>query len=464
MKLENIDLNVTTAFWGLLAVNILVLILVIWSTIRSGRDKVLEREIYALTSQLAANRDYSEILDRRLIQLLTQTSDDSASLRENLVEKLENIKLQLSQEMGLERSRYQGQANDLQDQLKSHFAAHQQALEIRHSDTSTQLRESVQKSFQSLNTQLNDLLTSNSKQISASVESLTRTTDERMREISGQVDRRLSEGFEKTNATFSEIVKRLALIDEAQKKITALSAEVVGLQKILDDKRSRGAFGEIQLTNLISNIMPAQSFSLQHTLPNDRIADCALFLPQPTGTIIIDSKFPLESYQKMQQVSASQQANTALARQFKQDIRKHVRDIADRYIIPGTTADGAMMFIPAEAVFAEIQANHQDLVDEAHRARVWLVSPTTLWAILNTACIILKEASTREQIDVIQQHLVQLGDDFQRFQQRMSKLASHIRQANEDMKKVQTSAQKITNRFDKIEQVELDQLKIDEST
>ncbi|MEM7467818.1 MAG: DNA recombination protein RmuC, partial [Pseudomonadota bacterium] len=146
-------------------------------------------------------------------------------------------------------------------------------------------------------------------------------------------------------------------------------------------------------------------------------------------------------------------------RQFKQDIRKHIRDISSRYIISGVTADGAMMFIPAEAVFAEIQANHQDLVDEAHRSRVWIVSPTTLWAILNTAAVILKEAARSEQIDIIQSHLNKLGEDFLRFQERMTKLAGHLRQANDDMQQVQTSAQKIVTSFDKIEQVDLEQLK-----
>ena len=224
-------------------------------------------------------------------------------------------------------------------------------------------------------------MSNNSRDINARVEALTSTTDTRMREIAGQVDRRLSEGFEKTNATFAEIVKRLALIDEAQKKITALSSEVVGLQKILDDKRSRGAFGEVQLANLVENLLPSPGYALQHTLSNGRIADCVLFLPPPTGSIAIDSKFPLESYQRMTGDDVTRETKQSASRQFKQDIRKHIRDISARYIIPGETADGAMMFIPAESVFAEIQSNHQDLVDEAHRARVWIVSPTTVWAI-----------------------------------------------------------------------------------
>ncbi len=252
------------------------------------------------------------------------------------------------------------------------------------------------------------------------------------------------------------MLQRLALIDEAQKKISALSGEVISLQHILADKRSRGAFGEVQLAALVRNVIPEANFSLQHTLPNDRIADCVLYLPEPTGMIAIDAKFPLESYQRLTDFDIGEDDRRRAERQFKQDIRKHIRDIAARYIIPGVTTDGAVMFIPAEAVFAEIQAHHPDLVDEAHAAHVWLVSPTTLWAILNTACSVLKDAATREQVDIIQEHLGLLAKDFQRFRERMDQLARHIEQANEDVRRVHTSARKISARFEKIERVELD--------
>ena len=442
--------------WILIALCLLVGVAIMGIFGRAKRLDALQREVSELRVAISGNTQNADLVDRRLIQLLTQTSDDAATLRENLVERVEQVRLQLSHEMSDERSRSQSQASDLKEQLKSYLASNERTLEVRHNDISKQLYESVASNFQALTGQLNDLLARNTQDISARMEALTRTTDNRMREIAGQVDQRLSEGFEKTNATFTDIVKRLALIDEAQKKITELSAEVVGLQKILDDKRSRGAFGEVQLGNLIKNFLPQASYSLQHSLPNGRVADCVLFLPEPTGSIAIDSKFPLESYRRLNESNESQRVIEV--RQFKQDIRKHIRDIADRYIVPSVTADGAMMFIPAEAVFAEIQANHQDLVEEAHQARVWIVSPTTMWAILNTASVILKEAARREQIDLIQMHLNKLGEDFGRFQDRMGKLATHIRQANDDMQRVQTSAQKIASQFDKIEQVELDKL------
>ncbi|MGR8946819.1 MAG: DNA recombination protein RmuC [Gammaproteobacteria bacterium] len=452
------SINSGALLWLLIGLNLVIGVAVIWVLVRSKRLLGQEDDIRQVLSATAASRDNAELIDRRLIQLLTQSSDDSATLRENMVEKVEQVRLQLNQELSSERSRAQQQASELKDQIKSSLSANQQAVEVRHGETTRQLQESVLTNFQAFGTQINELLARHTQSLNARLDALSKNTDQRLREISGQVDKRLADGFDRTTETFNDIVQRLALIDEAQKKITALSTEVVGLQKILDDKRSRGAFGEIQLANLIENFLPPASFSLQHTLPNGRIADCVLFLPEPTGVIAIDSKFPLESYQRLTQSDVSPSDQNIFSRQFKQDIKKHIRDISERYIVPDTTADGAMMFIPAEAVFAEIQANHQDLVDEAHRARVWIVSPTTLWAILNTAAVILKDAARREQIDLIQSHLNKLGKDFLRFQDRMAKLAGHIQQANDDMQRVQTSAQKIASRFDKIEQVDLEQL------
>jgi DNA recombination protein RmuC len=303
--------------------------------------------------------------------------------------------------------------------------------------------------------QINESLTRNIEGLMKQVNQLTDKTDHRLKEISGQVEKRLSEGFEKTTATFADIVKRLALIDEAQKKITELSGNVVSLQEVLNDKRSRGAFGEVQLNSLISNVMPEQSYALQYKLSNERIADCVLFLPEPTGMIAIDSKFPLESFRKMTDIRLGDHERTSAEKQFRNDVLKHVKDISDKYIIEGETSDGAVMFLPAEAIFAEIQSHYPDLVDRAHQARVWMVSPTTLWATLNTARAVLKDAATREQVHIIQEHLRYLSKDFDRFQQRMDDLAKHIDQAHRDVDKINTSAKKITTRFEKIENVEL---------
>ena len=230
---------------------------------------------------------------------------------------------------------------------------------------------------------------------------------------------------------------------------------MVSLQEVLSDKRSRGAFGEVQMNALIRNVMPEDSFSMQHTLSNGTRVDCLLYLPEPTGNIAVDAKFPLDSYKKMVDNEASAADRLTAERQFKQDIKKHVKDISEKYLEPDETADGAIMFIPAEAVFAEIHAHQPDLVEFAQKSRVWMVSPTTLMAVLNTARAVLRDTATRKQIHIIQQHLGDLGKDFGRFRDRMNKLSTHIQQANDDVGKVNTSAQKISNRFEKIERVEL---------
>jgi len=288
------------------------------------------------------------------------------------------------------------------------------------------------------------------------LEQVEQTTDARLEQISGRVGERLDEGFRKTNETFAHVMARLAVIDEAQKKIDGLTTNVVSLQELLGDKRSRGAFGEVQLEALVRNILPAPSYAMQHTLSNGTRVDCALFLPPPTGTVGIDSKFPLENYLRMIDRSASDVERAAAARQFKADVRKHIDAIADKYILPGETSDGAVMFVPAEAVFAEIHGSHQDLVEHAGRRRVWVVSPTTMMAVLNTAFAVLKDVETRKQVHIIQDALGRLAREFQRFDERMKKLADHIRLAGTDVEDLRTTARKITGRFAEIERVELE--------
>lgn len=300
-----------------------------------------------------------------------------------------------------------------------------------------------------------NVLTNNAEILNKRVDKLTDDTDKHLKEISGQVEKRLSEGFEKTTTIFTDVVKRLALIDQAQKKITELSNNVVDLQAILADKRSRGVFGEVQLTALIRNIMPEQHFNFQHTLSNGKRADCLLLLPEPTGNIVIDAKFPLESYRRLVDTKLSETEKHLVEQQFRTDIRKHLQDIASKYIISGETSDGAMMFIPAEAVFAEIHAHYPDLVENSHKLRVWMVSPTTMMAILTTARAVLKDAATRKQVHIIQEHLSYLSQDFDRFQKRMDDLARHINQAHSDVDQVHKSSKKISSRFNKIEAVEL---------
>lgn len=292
-------------------------------------------------------------------------------------------------------------------------------------------------------------------QLTASIESLTKTVDGRLEQIGGKVSERLDEGFKKTNQTFMDVMARLATIDEAQKKIDGLTTNVVSLQELLGDKRSRGAFGEVQLEALVRNVLPVNSFAMQYTFENGTRADCALFLPEPTGTVAVDSKFPLENYHRMLDNKLSDAEKLLAEKQFKLDVKKHVDDIAKKYIISNVTSDGAVMFIPAEAVFAELHAYHADVIEYAMNRRVWVVSPTTLMAVLNTARAVLKDVETRKQVHVIKEELGKLSKDFGRFDLRMKKLADNIRQAHENAQDVHISSQKITQRFAQIERVEL---------
>lgn len=345
--------------------------------------------------------------------------------------------------------RLMSEAQKEQSEQRTQFDAHQ-------FNTLKVLQESLQSGMSEIRKQINEALNNHSDLIGKKMDKLTSDTDARLKDISQQVDKRLTDGFEKTTATFTDIIKRLALIDEAQKKITELSTNVVSLQEVLVDKRSRGAFGEVQLNHLIMNVLPEQTYKTQYTLSNDRRADAILFLPEPTGNIVIDAKFPLESYRKCNDLTLSDLERKNAEQQFRIDVKKHIQDISERYILPGETSDGAMMFIPAEAIFAEIHSKLPEIVDFAHNLRVWLVSPTTLVAILNTARAVLKDAATRKQIHIIQEHLVLLGKDFDRFQKRIDNLAKHIQQAHQDVEEVHKSSKKLTNRFIKIEKVELD--------
>ncbi len=391
----------------------------------------------------------------RLTRSQTEQTIRQQSQNDHLKENSDYLRNHVDQSI---RSNEQS-ANKLIQELKDILAQnHEKLMQRLHQDQINHIKnlhDSLMKGMNETSVQLSNSLKANTELVDKRLEKLTEQTDQRLKEISGQVDKRLSEGFEKTTATFHDVIKRLALIDQAQKKITELSSSVVSLQEILADKRSRGAFGEVQLSALIRNVLPEQNFAFQYTLSNSSRVDCMLFMPQPTGNVAIDAKFPLESFRTMTSLSISDSDRTKAESQFRQDIRKHIQDIASKYIIANETADGAVMFIPAEAVFAEIHAHYPDLVDLAMKQRVWLVSPTTMMAILTTARAVLKDEATRKQVHIIQEHLSYLAQDFQRFEKRMDNLTKHIQQAKDDVDDVNTSAKKIASRFNKIEKVEL---------
>lgn len=429
---------VLTLLAGIMTILLLAIVATLfgWRKLRSLHDHLLRLQTYLDNHAQQHNRVMDEVKTQThlLRDTFTRQFSDNRSAIQDTQHGMHKLILQ--------------QLADMRTQLQSCFGEHQTSL-------LKTLHSSLQQGMKDVREQLHLRLREQSAHISERVDKLTQNTDKRLHEISGQVERRLADGFEKTTATFADVLKRLALIDEAQKKITELSSNVVSLQHVLSDKQARGAFGEVQLSGLIRNVLPEANFHLQHTLSNHKRVDCLLMLPEPTGNVAIDAKFPLESYRALANCSDETQRRQA-EQQFKQDLRYHIQAIAEKYIIPGETADGAMMFIPAEAIFAEIHAHHCDLVEMAQRARVWLVSPTTMMAILTTARAVLKDADTRKQVHIIQEHLLALSKDFDRFQHRMTNLSRHIHQAHADIEKVHTSATKITRRFQQIEQVDLE--------
>ena len=340
--------------------------------------------------------------------------------------------------------------NDLQ-------LSQQEALSKIREEITEKIHKTLSEQGKAQQETLQNSLKNTALQLIASVETLTKSVDKRLETITGKVQERLDEGFKKTNQTFISVMERLATIDEAQKKIDGLTTNMVSLQELLGDKKSRGAFGELQLEGLIKNILPPDSYSFQHTFSKGVRADCVLFLPDPTGTVAVDSKFPMENYQKMFDVKLSDIDKAKAQKQFKLDVKKHINDIASKYIITDETSDGAVMFLPAEAVFAEIHAYHPELIQEAMAKKVWIVSPTTLMAVLNTARAVLKDVETRKQVHIIKSELGKLGKEFDRFDTRMKKLADNIRQAHENAQDVHITSQKITQRFTQIEKVELEE-------
>ncbi len=378
----------------------------------------------------SSQHDATERLRQSLSTLQLEQSQNLAGNREELIKQLAHLNLELQQR---------------QDALKAAMLG----------GTLAKLSEQGLAQQQSIEATMR-LVTG---QITATIDGLTKSTDTRLAEIGGKVNERLDEGFKKTNETFVSVMSRLATIDEAQKKLDGLTTNVVSLQQLLGDKRSRGAFGEVQLETIIRNVLPESSFEFQYSFAyagHDVRADCVLKLPEPVGLIAVDSKFPLENYERM----ISDGPDRASPAMFKIDVKKHIEAIASKYIIANVTSEGAVMFIPAEAVFAEIHAHHRDLVEFAQIRRVWIVSPTTMMAVLNTVRAVLKDVETRKQIHIIKDELGKLGKEFSRFDERMKKLADHIRQANEDVKDVAVTSKKISDRFASIEKVELDHPKL----
>ncbi len=282
----------------------------------------------------------------------------------------------------------------------------------------------------------------------------------RLNAINDKVNERLDQNFEKTNKTFTSVLERLSKIDEAQKKIETLSSDIVSLQSILTDKKTRGIYGEVNLKHIMENVFGVNDkiYKLQCSLPNNTIADCVLYAPEPLGTIVIDSKFPLENYQLMVDKKLSQMERAVHEKQFKIDVKKHIDAISSKYIIQGVTSEQAIMFLPAEAIFAEINAYHQDILEYAYRKKVWISSPTTLISTLSVIQMIIKNIERDKYTSIIHEELNKLGLEFSRYKDRWDKLAKSIQTVNKDVESVHITAEKISKKFEMINQVEVAKL------
>lgn len=287
---------------------------------------------------------------------------------------------------------------------------------------------------------------------------LNENVERKLLEINDRVNQRLDENFEKTNKTFSNVLERLSKIDEAQKKIDSLSSEIVSLQSVLTDKKTRGIFGEVNLNYILSSVFGENNqsiYQIQHKMPNGSIADAILFTPAPLGTVCIDSKFPLENYERMTNRSLSKEVRDVAFKQFKMDVKKHIDAIHDKYIIPGFTANEAILFLPAEAIFAEINAYHTDLLQYAYQKKVWITSPTTLMSTLTTIHMIIKNMERDKYAKVIHEELTKLGVEFERYRVRWSALSNHIETVSKDVRELNITTDKITKRFDSINNAEI---------
>ena len=296
-------------------------------------------------------------------------------------------------------------------------------------------------------------------------DTLDEKVDRKLTEINNRVTERLDQSLEKTNRTFANVLERLSKIDEAQKKIDGLGEDIISLQSILTDKKTRGIFGEVNLQFILENAFGGLNtgiYDLQHKMSNGFVADAILYAPAPLGTIAIDSKFPLENYERMTNKSLSKEERLVAEKQFKLDFKKHIDAIASKYIIPGETSNEAILFLPAEAIFAEVNAYHTDILNYAYSRKVWITSPTTLMSTLTVIEMILKNMERDKYAKIIHEELNKLSVEFARYKERWERLARNINTVSKSVEELNTTSDKITKRFDSINRVEVEKLKNEE--
>lgn len=337
---------------------------------------------------------------------------------------------------------------------------------IKNNQSDLQVTEKLGTFETSLTKEIGDFKYEFSNHLKTDFDGLNDRIEQRLILINEKVNTRLDENFDKTNKTFSSVLERLSKIDEAQKKIDSLSTEIVSLQSVLTDKKTRGIFGEVNLNYILSSVFGDNNtriYELQYKMPNGFIADSILHAPEPLGNICIDSKFPLENYERMTNRNLSKEERDMATKLFKLDVKKHIDAISSKYIIPEVTANQAILFLPAEAIFAEINAYHSDILKYAYEKKVWITSPTTLMSTLTTIAMIIKNLERDKYAKVIQVELNKLAIDFDRYKERWDKLSRSIDTVSKDVKDIHVTTDKITKRFDSINKVELVKLETPET-
>ena len=327
------------------------------------------------------------------------------------------------------------------------------------------LIERLGKLEKNVNGDINNFKFDISKLLNDDIDKLNEKIEKKLLIINNQVNERIDQNFEKTNKTFNNVLERLTKIDEAQKKIDSLSLEIVNLQSVLTDKKTRGIFGEVNLNYILTSIFGEKKgdiYDIQHTLSNDSIADSIIYAPEPLGSICIDSKFPLENYQRMTDKRLTNAERSVAAKLFKGDVKKHIDAIAEKYIIPGETADEAIMFLPAEAIFAEINAYHPDILEYSYNKKVWIAGPTTLMSTLTIIQMIIKNVERDQYAQVIHTELNKLSKEFMKYRERWDKLSRTMDTVTKDIKDINITTEKITKRFDSINGVDISLLTNDD--
>ena len=448
---------------------VIINIVTVVGTIIFLNKKNIENEEKMLLNQINENNQQNFEENKKKFDEIEKTI--SLNAKNNLLEGINNLQNKLSENnekllLGFNQlgQNLSGTMNDNNQLLsKNHTENSQlltssmnnniQKLSVRLNENNTALTGVMTENNQNLTKNINEFKDGLTKNINENFEKLSQKIENRLDVMNMKVEERLSKGFEETTKTFGNVLERLSKIDEAQKKIEALSSNVVSLQDILTDKKSRGIFGEIQLYQILSSVFGEKNDKLyqkQYKLSNGTIVDSIIFTPEPLGNIAVDSKFPLENYRKMYNNDLSQIERENARKDFVTDLKKHIDAISSKYIIKNETSEQAILFLPAEAIFAEINAYHTDIIEYAYKKNVRIASPTTLVSVLTVIQVMMTNLERDKYANIIQQELEKLNVEFTRYRTRWDNLQKDIEKVSKDVKEINTTSNKISKRFTEI--------------